>query len=57
MTLEDMTSCIECSSAKNMWQLIEEESHALTRFKMRDLFFQALYCLKLHFDMPNDNWR
>lgn len=54
MTLQDMLDVIETSSKENAWLLIEAEQNAISRLKMRALFFQALYELKEHFDMPND---
>lgn len=56
MDLEGMIDTIETSSKENAWLLIEAETNAISRFKMRQLFFQACYELKEHFDLPNDKW-
>jgi len=56
MTLQDMIDIIETSNKDNAWALIEAETNAISRYKMRQLFFQALYSMKENFDMPNDKW-
>jgi len=56
MNLQDMIDVIETSSKDNAWALVEAETNAISRFKMRQLFFQALYELKESFDMPKDEW-
>jgi hypothetical protein len=56
MDLEGMIDVIESSGKDNAYALVEAESNAISRFKLRQLFFQACYELKLHFDMPNDKW-
>lgn len=56
MTLHDMIDIIETSSKENAYALIEAETNAISRFKMRQLFFQACHELKIHFDIPKDEW-
>ena len=56
MDLEGMIDSIETSNKENVWFLIEAELNAITRFKMRQLFFQALHEMKEHFDLPKDKW-
>jgi hypothetical protein len=56
MTLSDMIDTIEATGKENAWALIEAEKNAISRFKLRQLFFQACYELKEHFDLPNDKW-
>jgi len=56
MDLEGMIDVIESSGKDNAYALVEAEKNAISRFKLRALFFQACYELKEHFDMPKDNW-
>jgi len=56
MDLEGMIDVIESSGKDNAYALVEAEKNAISRFKLRALFFQACYELKEHFDMPNDKW-
>ncbi len=56
MTREDWLDIIESSSKENAWGLIEAEKNPIDRFNDRQLFFEALYCLKENFDLPGDTW-
>jgi hypothetical protein len=56
MDLEGMIDVIESSGKDNAYALVEAEGNAISRFKLRALFFQACYELKEHFDMKNDEW-
>jgi hypothetical protein len=56
MDLEGMIDVIESSGKDNAYALVEAEKNAISRFKLRSLFFQACYELKEHFDIPKDNW-
>ena len=56
MTLHDMIDIIETSSKGNAWLIVEAEKNAISRFKLRQLFFSALLEMKESFDLPNDTW-
>ena len=49
MDLEGMIDVIESSGKDNAYALVEAEKNAISRFKLRALFFQACYELKEHF--------
>jgi hypothetical protein len=56
MDLHSMIDVIESSGELNAWRLIEAELNPISRFKLRNTFFQALKDLNIHFDMLKDNW-
>jgi hypothetical protein len=56
MTLHDMIDIIETSSKTNAYALVEAEKNAISRYKLRALFFKALNTMKESLDAPNDQW-
>ena len=56
MNLEDMIDAIESTSKKNVWLLVEAETNAISRFKLRATFFQALKALGEPCESPLNDW-
>jgi hypothetical protein len=56
MNLEDMIDAIESTSKKNVWLLVEAETNAISRFKLRATFFQALKVLGEPAENPLAEW-
>jgi hypothetical protein len=56
MNLEDMIDAIESTSKKNVWLLVEAEQNAISRFKLRATFFQALKELGEPCESPLNDW-
>ena len=50
MNLDEMLDAIESTNLKNVWLLIEAESNAISRFKLRATFFEALQVLNIPSD-------
>ena len=53
MDLHAMIEAIETTSKENVWLLCEAELNALSRIKLRNLYFQALHELKESVDIEN----
>ena len=56
MDLEGTIDIIETTSKENAWALIEQCQNSIERCNLRNLFFEALKELQLHFNMPKDTW-
>ena len=56
MNIEEMLDAIESTSAKNVWLLVEAETNAISRFKLRDTFFKALKELGVPSESPLNEW-
>ena len=56
MNLEEMLDAIESTSAKNVWLLVEAETNAVSRFKLRATFFEALKELGVPSESPLNEW-
>jgi len=56
MNLEEMIDAIEATSKKNVWFLVEAETNAISRFKLRATFFEALKELGEPCESPLNEW-